>query len=63
MPDLRRSAALEDAQTWRMIVHEGALRENGMVSFAPVMSATEADTIRHYVIRRAHEDIALEAQR
>lgn len=43
-----------------MIVHDGALKANGMVSFANVMSADDAEAIRHYVIKRANEDKALE---
>ncbi|HEX7742293.1 MAG TPA: c-type cytochrome, partial [Sphingobium sp.] len=61
VPDLRRSAALGDKNTWRMIVHDGALKDNGMVSFTPVMSPDGAETIRAYVIRRANEDKKLES--
>ena len=35
---------------------------NGMVSWREVMDAAQADTIRQYVIRRAHEDRALAAR-
>lgn len=63
VPDLRRSVALNDAETWRKIVYDGAFKENGMVGFKPVMTPAEAETIRHYVIRRANEDKALEASR
>ena len=59
VPDLRYSAALENADAWRRIVIDGALRENGMVSWSSVMNAEQADTIRQYVIHRAHEDQAL----
>ena len=58
LPDLRRSGALHDAATWKAIVHDGALSANGMVAWSKVMSAEEIDGIRHYVIRRAHEDKA-----
>ena len=59
VPDLRYSAALENAATWRHVVIDGALRENGMVSWASVMSPDQADTVRQYVIHRANEDKAL----
>jgi quinohemoprotein ethanol dehydrogenase len=61
LPDLRRSAALSSPENWRRIVIGGELRANGMVSFAPVVDALQADSIRHYVIGRAHEDKALTA--
>ena len=59
LPDLRRSATLPDAKTWRMVVHDGALKNNGMVAWSNVMSADQIETIRHYVIKRANEDKAL----
>jgi hypothetical protein len=39
----------------------GQLAANGMASFAPVVSADDADAIRAYVIAQAHS--ALEAAR
>ena len=62
VPDLRYSAALENAEAWRHVVIDGALREQGMVSWSRVMNPDQADTIRHYVIHRAHEDRALAAR-
>lgn len=59
IPDLRYSGTLSSAENWQMIVHGGALKDNGMVSFAPVMSKGEIDSIRQYVIARANEDKAL----
>ena len=61
LPDLRRSGALGNAQAWQSIVHDGALRDVGMVSFSESMSADEIEAIRAYVIQRANEDKALEA--
>ncbi len=60
VPDLRRSGVINDAATWQAVVHDGALKANGMVSFASVMSAPEIETVRQYVIKRANEDKALE---
>jgi quinohemoprotein ethanol dehydrogenase len=62
VPDLRYSAALENPETWRQVVIEGVLRENGMVSWRGVMNDAQADTIRLYAIHRAHEDRALAGQ-
>ena len=59
-PDLRHSGALNDAKVWQAIVHDGALKENGMVAWSPVMSADQIETIRAYVIKRAIEDKALQ---
>ncbi len=62
LPDLRRSAALENRDTWMAIVHDGALEDNGMVSFGPSLSRERIEGIRQYVIKRAHEDKALEGR-
>jgi quinohemoprotein ethanol dehydrogenase len=58
-PDLRRSAALGNPDTWMAIVHDGALTANGMVSFSPSLSRERIEAIRQYVIKRANEDKAL----
>jgi alcohol dehydrogenase (cytochrome c)/quinohemoprotein ethanol dehydrogenase len=50
---------LASADGWQKIVHDGALTANGMVAWNNVMSREEIDAIRHYVIKRAHEDKAL----
>ncbi|MFN3472767.1 MAG: PQQ-dependent dehydrogenase, methanol/ethanol family [Blastomonas sp.] len=62
IPDLRYSGTLASADNWQMIVHDGALKDNGMVAFASVLGKGEIDSIRHYVIARANEDKALMAQ-
>lgn len=53
--DLRRSAALRDAGLWRSIVIDGALKDQGMVSFRPILTPQQAENIRAYVLRRARE--------
>ena len=63
LPDLRRSGALENRAAWLQIVHGGALSDNGMASFAPSLSEDEVEAIRQYVIKRANEDKAMEAER
>ena len=54
-PDLRVSGTLANADAWKSVIIDGALKDRGMVSFAPVMSAAEAESIRAYVIKRAHD--------
>jgi quinohemoprotein ethanol dehydrogenase len=58
LPDLRWSPVNQSAQAWRDVVIDGARKNSGMVSFAPVMSAAEAESIRAYVIKRANESYA-----
>jgi len=60
-PDLRHSATLSDAATWQSVVHDGVLSQNGMVGWSKVMTPEQIETIRLYVIKRAHEDKAIEA--
>ena len=54
LPDLRYSVALGDPGLWQSIVHDGARQPTGMVSFASQLSPEEIETIRAYVIHRAH---------
>jgi quinohemoprotein ethanol dehydrogenase len=61
LPDLRRSATLNNAKSWADIVHGGALKANGMVGWSDVMSAEQSESVRQFVIKRANEDRALEA--
>jgi len=55
LPDLRYSPALNDEKLWQSVVHDGALKERGMIGFAAELSAPDIDAIRAYIIRRAHE--------
>ena len=54
LPDLRKSATIANADTWKSVVIDGVLKGNGMVSFASVLSPQEAEQMRAYVISRAH---------
>jgi quinohemoprotein ethanol dehydrogenase len=49
LPDLRRSVALSDAATWQSIVHDGALKDQGMIAFGRWMSKDDIEAIRAYV--------------
>ncbi|MGE5722088.1 MAG: PQQ-dependent dehydrogenase, methanol/ethanol family, partial [Sphingomonadales bacterium] len=48
-PDLRRSALLQDAATWRAVVIDGALEKNGMASFRQYLTPAQAEGIRAFV--------------
>jgi alcohol dehydrogenase (cytochrome c)/quinohemoprotein ethanol dehydrogenase len=54
LPDLRYSALLATSEAWAAVVLDGQLAQNGMASFAPVISADDADAIRAYVIAQAN---------
>lgn len=53
VPDLRWSAIAADKDSWNDVVIGGALSDRGMTSFAPNLSAEEAETIRAYVLDQA----------
>ncbi len=59
-PDLRHSSALSNSKLWQQIVHDGLLREQGMVAWKDNFSPDQIESIRQYVIKRANEDKALE---
>ncbi len=61
LPDLRYSAMLNTAEAWAAVVLGGQLAQNGMASFASVVSADDADAIRAYVIAQAHAASAAQA--
>lgn len=58
-PDLRHSTTLDHGNIWQAIVYGGALKDNGMVGWSKVMTPAQIDTIRAYVIHRAHQDMVL----
>jgi len=53
LPDLRRSGALADKVVWQSIVHDGALKDNGMVAFSKWMTPADIEAVRAYVAGRA----------
>ena len=53
-PDLRYTPLL-GSDSFFDVVLGGALKDQGMVSFAKVMSHDDADAVRAYLIRRAHD--------
>ena len=53
--DLRWSPMLASADLWRSVVLDGSRTQNGMVSFAPVLSPQLAEIVRAYVVSRAND--------
>ena len=53
VPDLRWSALSANEQAWDLVVREGALQKQGMVSFAGRLSKEDTDAIRAYVVQQA----------
>lgn len=54
LPDLRWSYATADKNEWTDIVMNGALSENGMVSFKEQISPEGMEAIRAYVMSQSH---------
>lgn len=52
LPDLRYSPTLHGPE-WREIVLEGTRSDNGMISFAEVLSADDSEAVRAYIIAQA----------
>jgi quinohemoprotein ethanol dehydrogenase len=54
-PDLRYSGALNSSGAFKAIVIDGALSQNGMVSFAKGITVDDAEAVRAYVVARSIE--------
>jgi quinohemoprotein ethanol dehydrogenase len=54
-PDLRYSAYINSEAGFRVVVLDGALTENGMVSFRNVLSPADAEAVRAHIVSLAHE--------
>jgi len=63
LPDLRYSGTISSDQAFSSIVLGGLLREQGMVSFARELKKADVQSIRSYVIFRAHQSIEESGQR
>lgn len=53
IPDLRYSKSIADRDTFKSIVIDGARADKGMVGFASVLTAAEAEEIRAYLVSLA----------
>ena len=49
-PDLRFTPVLPNKDLWQAVVHDGALKQRGMVPFGNVLSREEIEQIRQYII-------------
>jgi len=54
IPDLRWSYAVGDKHEWEDILMNGALKENGMVSFKEQITLDQAEAIRAYILDQAY---------
>jgi quinohemoprotein ethanol dehydrogenase len=61
VPDLRRSGVLTDAAAWKAVVHDGALKANGMIAFSRWYTPAQVEAVRGYVGQQAKKLQALEA--
>ncbi|MEA3265084.1 MAG: PQQ-dependent dehydrogenase, methanol/ethanol family [Pseudomonadota bacterium] len=60
-PDLRHSVALGNPKLWQEIVHDGLLKQNGMVGWKGQFTPEQIEAIRLWVVMRANEDKKLGA--
>jgi quinohemoprotein ethanol dehydrogenase len=58
LPDLRWSPMIATPELWSSVVLGGSRTQNGMVSFAPVLTPELAELIRTYVVLRANDTYA-----
>ena len=54
-PDLKLAAALNNSALFNAIVIDGALQNNGMVSFSEFLTPDDAEAVRAYVVSLANE--------
>ncbi|MFN3231558.1 MAG: PQQ-dependent dehydrogenase, methanol/ethanol family [Alphaproteobacteria bacterium] len=59
--DLRYSAMLHDKKLWKEVVIDGSMSQGGMAGFGTYITEEDAEAVRAYVIRRAH-DLAAERE-
>ena len=57
LPDLRYTPMIQSTEAFRSVLIDGALADRGMVSFAEILSAEDAESIRAYLVDRAHESM------
>ncbi len=54
LPDLRRSGWLAERDLWSQVLIDGALKDQGMISFAKWFSPEDAEAVRAYVAAQAN---------
>jgi quinohemoprotein ethanol dehydrogenase len=55
IPDLRTTPMMQNAALFKAIVIDGALTDNGMLSFKKVLTAEDAEAIRAHVVTLAND--------
>ena len=61
MPDLRRSAVLQNQEAWQSIVYDGAFESRGMIGFSKWYSREKIEAVRGYVAGLANRALARES--
>jgi PQQ-dependent dehydrogenase (methanol/ethanol family) len=54
-PDLRYTPHLQAAESFKAVVYDGVLTENGMLSFSKTLSVQDVEAIRAWVVKLAHD--------
>ncbi len=54
LPDLRKSQMITTAENFKSVVIDGARKANGMASFARFLNAADAEDLRAYILKEAH---------
>jgi quinohemoprotein ethanol dehydrogenase len=55
LPDLRTSPYLSDMDAFKTVLLEGALKDNGMISFAKWLSPKDVDDVHAYLVKRSRD--------
>ncbi len=55
IPDLRYSERIGNAESFRSVVLDGALQNNGMPNFSKYLKAENVEAIRAYIVHRANQ--------
>jgi quinohemoprotein ethanol dehydrogenase len=59
---VRYSNALGDPGLFQKIVHDGLLKETGMVAFVAELSKEQIEAVRASDVQRAHEQLAQQSK-
>jgi PQQ-dependent dehydrogenase (methanol/ethanol family) len=54
-PDLRTTPMMQNAEVFKAIVYDGALTDNGMLSFKKALTTEDVEAIRAHLVALAHE--------
>jgi len=54
-PDLRTTPMMQNADLFKAIVYDGALTENGMLSFKKALTVEDVEAVRSHIVKIANE--------